>query len=94
MAVLAFAAVAEAKPPDVDSEKLRRAVTVEGIVDHQRALQTIANLNGGTRHTETPGYAASVAYVWDTMEKAGLDSRSPASTCPSGRRPRRRCSSS
>ena len=73
MAVLALTAVAEAKPPDVDSTALRRAVTVNGIVDHQRALQTIANLNGGTRHTETPGYPASVAYVRDTMEKAGLD---------------------
>ena len=64
MAVLALAAVAEAKPPDLDSGKLRSAVTVEGIVHHQRALQTIATLNGGTRHTETPGYAASVGRGW------------------------------
>jgi hypothetical protein len=33
-AVLVLTAVAEAKPPDVNSEKLRRAVTVDGIVEH------------------------------------------------------------
>jgi Zn-dependent M28 family amino/carboxypeptidase len=32
-------------------------------------------MNGGTRHTETPGYTASVAYVRDTMRKAGLNVR-------------------
>lgn len=46
-------------------------MTVDGIVAHQQALQNIANMNGGTRHTETPGYAASVAYVRETMEAAG-----------------------
>ena len=30
---------------------------------HERALQTIANANGGTRASGTPGYDASVAYV-------------------------------
>ena len=75
VAVLALTAAAVAKPPDVNSERLRRAVTVDGIVEHQRALQTIANMNGGTRHTETPGYTASVAYVRDTMRKAGLNVR-------------------
>jgi Zn-dependent M28 family amino/carboxypeptidase len=46
--------------------------TVRGIVAHQRALQTIADMNGGTRHTETPGYTASVAYVRERMKRAGL----------------------
>ena len=62
---------AQAKPPDVNSDKLERAVTVPGIVEHQRALQNIADMNGGTRHTETPGYTASVAYVRETMKRAG-----------------------
>ena len=69
-----------------------RAVTVDGIVEHQRALQNIADMNGGTRYTKTPGYTASVAYVRETMESAGLerlDHRS--STCRTGRRRRRRC---
>ena len=62
---------AGAKPPDVDSSKLRSMVTVAGMVEHQRALQNIADATGGTRHTTTPGYDASVAYVRDTMTKAG-----------------------
>ena len=55
------------------SAKLERAVTLRGIVEHQRALQHIADMNGGTRHTETPGYTASVAYVRERMRRAGLD---------------------
>jgi Zn-dependent M28 family amino/carboxypeptidase len=73
VATLAIVPAALAKPPDVNSDKLERAVTVEGILEHERALQNIANLNGGTRHTETPGYLASVAYVKARMEAAGLD---------------------
>ena len=48
---------------DVSAAKLERSVTVRGIVEHQRALQRIADMNGGTRYTKTPGYTASVAYV-------------------------------
>jgi len=70
-AVFAFGSTAVAKPPDANSSKLRAAVTVDGIVAHQRALQGIANANGGTRYTKTSGYDASVAYVEDTMKKAG-----------------------
>jgi Zn-dependent M28 family amino/carboxypeptidase len=47
--------------------------SVPGIVEHQQALQNIANMNGGTRHTETPGYTASVAYVRERMRRAGLN---------------------
>jgi Zn-dependent M28 family amino/carboxypeptidase len=71
MATLVLAGTVQAKPPDVDSSKLEGAVTVPGIVQHQRALQNIADMNGGTRHTETPGYTASVAYVRETMKRAG-----------------------
>ena len=70
---LLSASAAIAKPPDVDSSKLETAVTVAGIVEHQQALQNIANLNGGTRATTTPGYTASVAYVRETMERAGYN---------------------
>ena len=58
---------------DVSSKKLQRAVKLRGIVKHQAALQRIAEMNGGTRHTETPGYTASVAYVAERMRRAGLD---------------------
>jgi Zn-dependent M28 family amino/carboxypeptidase len=77
-AAFASTSAAAAKPPDVDSSELRAAVTVDGIVEHQRALQRIADANGGTRttrtpepHTITPGYAASVEYVRSTMQNAG-----------------------
>jgi Zn-dependent M28 family amino/carboxypeptidase len=66
---------AVAAPPDVDSTRLERLVTVQGITEHQKALQTIADLNGGTRYTRTPGYTASAAYVKATLEKAGYDAR-------------------
>ncbi|GAA3453540.1 aminopeptidase PaaP [Dactylosporangium matsuzakiense] len=64
---------AAAGPPDVDSGRLERLVTVEGILDHQRALQRIADRNGGTRSTRSPGYTASAAYVKATLEKAGYN---------------------
>ena len=50
-------------------------MTVEGIHEHQKALQGIADLNGNTRHTRTPGYTASAAYVKATLEKAGYAAR-------------------
>jgi Zn-dependent M28 family amino/carboxypeptidase len=57
------------------SAKLEKAVSVRNIVKHQRALQSIADMNGGTRHTETPGFTASVAYVRERMERAGLNTK-------------------
>jgi len=61
------------KQKDVDSSRLDRKVTVEGIVQHQEALQNIADMNAGTRYTRTPGYAASAAYVLERMKRAGLN---------------------
>ena len=61
---------AAAAPPDFDSTRLERMVTVEGITEHQRALQHIADVNGGTRYTRTPGFTASAAYVKARLEKA------------------------
>ena len=48
---------------EVNSKKLRDGVTVNGILQHERALQSIANANGGTRASGTPGYEASLQYV-------------------------------
>jgi Zn-dependent M28 family amino/carboxypeptidase len=72
---LVAAPAAIAKPPDVDSTALERAVTVEGIHEHQKALQGIADVNGGTRYTRTAGFTASAAYVKATLEKAGYNAR-------------------
>jgi Zn-dependent M28 family amino/carboxypeptidase len=73
--VLMSAPSAVAAPPDVDSTRLEQLVTVQGITEHQQALQNIADLNGGTRYTRTPGFTASAAYVKATLEKAGYDAR-------------------
>jgi Zn-dependent M28 family amino/carboxypeptidase len=56
-----------------DTSQLRNAVTVDGVMAHEQALQNIANANGGTRASGTPGYAASVDYVADTLTDAGYE---------------------
>jgi Zn-dependent M28 family amino/carboxypeptidase len=55
----------------VNSKKLRDAVTVNGILGHERVLQRIANANGGTRASGTAGFTASATYVKDTLRAAG-----------------------
>ena len=55
----------------VNTKKIRKAVTVNGILAHERVLQRIANQNDGTRASGTPGYDASAKYVADTLKKAG-----------------------
>ena len=54
-------------------ERLLECVTLEGVREHQAALQAIADANGGTRADQTPGYTASVDYVVETMAAAGWD---------------------
>jgi Zn-dependent M28 family amino/carboxypeptidase len=56
---------------EVNTKKLRDAVTVNRILGHERALQQIANMNGGTRASGTPGFRASVDYVKGRLEAAG-----------------------
>ena len=68
---LVSASPASAALDEVDTQKLRKAVTVNGILGHERALQSIANLNGGTRASGTPGYDASAAYVKRKLQAAG-----------------------
>ena len=47
----------------VNTQKLRKGVTLGGILEHERAFQDIANANDDTRAATTPGYDASVDYV-------------------------------
>ncbi len=56
---------------NVNSKKLRDAVTVNGILQHERALQRIANQNDGIRASGTPGFDASARYVTKKLRKAG-----------------------
>ncbi len=55
------------------SKKLREAVTVEGIMEHQRAFQDIATITGGNRLSGAPGYDASADYVAGKAAEAGLE---------------------
>jgi Zn-dependent M28 family amino/carboxypeptidase len=59
----------------VPSLTLRQGVTVGGILAHERVLQRIANQNGGTRASGTPGYGKSATYVINTMKRAGYNVR-------------------
>ncbi|WP_392542922.1 M28 family peptidase [Oryzobacter telluris] len=74
------ALTAAAKPPgaklcdtraNVTYQNVLDCVTVQGVLEHEQALQAIANANGGTRAAGTPGYEASVDYVVGTLEAAG-----------------------
>jgi hypothetical protein len=64
--------VASAAVPS-DSSQLRQAVTVGGILQHEREFQAIADVNGGTRASGTPGYTASADYVAGQLEGAGYE---------------------
>ncbi len=67
---------------DINTQRLRDAVTVGGILAHERVLQRIANQNGGTRASGTTGYDASAAYVADQLEDAGYRVRQQVFTFP------------
>jgi Peptidase family M28/PA domain len=77
VAVVLLTALLAATPAqaidEINTKRLRNAVTVNGILGHERVFQRIANQNGGTRASGTPGYDASVAYVADRLEAAGYD---------------------
>jgi Zn-dependent M28 family amino/carboxypeptidase len=53
------------------SAGLVRAVDVDGVLDHLDAFQEIADENGGTRASGTPGFEASVDYVVHKLRRAG-----------------------
>jgi len=54
-------------------QKLLECVTIDGVRAHQAAFQAIADANGGTRVSGTPGYDASVDYVAQALSDAGYD---------------------
>jgi hypothetical protein len=55
----------------VNTRELRKGVTVDGILEHQRAFQDIALAHDGNRAARTPGYDASVEYVANRLRRAG-----------------------
>ena len=74
-AALIAAAPATAKssdgPGNVNTSALRKAVSVNEIMKHERAFQQIANANDGTRASGLPGHEASADYVAMQLKKAG-----------------------
>jgi Zn-dependent M28 family amino/carboxypeptidase len=69
---LAAAGVASAAVK-TNTTALREAVTVGGILEHEREFQRIADRNGDTRASGTPGYEESADYVARTLRAAGYD---------------------
>ena len=51
--------------------KLLECVELAGVREHQAAFQEIADANGGTRVSGSPGYDQSVEYVVDRLTAAG-----------------------
>jgi Zn-dependent M28 family amino/carboxypeptidase len=64
-------AVAPASSAATDTSKLQKHVTVKALVKHLQALEEIADENGGTRASGTPGYQASVDYLVPFLEEKG-----------------------
>ena len=56
-------------------ERLPRAISLARMRADLRALESIADRNGGMRAAGTPGYAESVAYVRAQLRRAGYDVR-------------------
>ena len=54
-------------------KKLLECVTLEGVRQHQAALQAIADANNGIRTSGTPGYDASVDYAAGVFSAAGYN---------------------
>ncbi len=87
MVALAIAALVAPTAPaaavdKVDSGRLRQAVTVNGILQHERALYAIAAENDGTRAATTQGYEDSVKYVTKKLKKAGFKVKTQKFTFP------------
>lgn len=71
-------AVAQASPAaaaERDEVRLRKALTVDNILKHERAFQEIATRSGGNRAAGTVGYDRSARYVADQLRAAGYSVR-------------------
>src|SRR6201995_2280677 len=78
----ALLAACSAKPgphaaaPDL-GHGLAAKVTADAMLAHLRALQDIANANGGNRAAGPPGYDASVDHVAKVLRSRGFDVMTP-----------------
>ena len=71
VAATALAPGASAEPNNNNSEKLRAAVTLEGVRRHQAAWDAIGVEAGGNRFAGTVGHSRSADYVADQLRAAG-----------------------
>jgi Zn-dependent M28 family amino/carboxypeptidase len=74
IAVLAAALIVAPAASAIDkvkTGKLRKGVTLDGVLEHQRAFQAIAIANDGNRAATTAGYDASAEYVANRLRRAG-----------------------
>lgn len=75
VAVVATAAIAaeaaRADPVERASERVQRAVTLDGVMRHLKTFQQYATAHGGTRASGTQGHELSVSYVAETARRAG-----------------------
>jgi Zn-dependent M28 family amino/carboxypeptidase len=67
----AVAADARCNRTNNSVKKLLECVTVEGILEHEQALQDIADDNGGNRASGSEGYDDSLDYVQGRLTRAG-----------------------
>ncbi len=76
-AAIGLARTALAGPESCDTRvnnthaKLLECVTLTGVREHQAAFQAIADANGNTRVSGSPGYDESVEYVVGRLQAAG-----------------------
>ncbi|GAB3305775.1 M20/M25/M40 family metallo-hydrolase [Epidermidibacterium keratini] len=67
-----LATPAAAENPN-NSQKMRKAVTLEAVTEHLEQFQAIADANDGNRGAGTSGYEASAQYVEQTLQAAGYE---------------------
>ena len=71
LGAVAMAAPAAQADEISETKGLRKALTVEGVRQHQAAFQLHTDLNGGSRTGGSPGFEASAAYVKSKAAAAG-----------------------
>src|SRR5918999_2149061 len=69
---LSLAAPASADPA-ADARQRANSISAPSVMRHLQAMQAIADANGGTRASGTPGYAASRDYVAGKLKQAGYN---------------------
>jgi aminopeptidase Y len=70
---LALSGTASARSPEDAVRNLVKAVSGKKVMTHLKAFQAIADSNGGTRVSGTPGFDASRDYVVRKLRGAGYD---------------------